>query len=197
MKPRVVGVSGSLADDSGTRTTVQHALDAARLTGASTELVDLRVYELPAFDSDDMEAGDAPLITEKLRGADAFVLGTPMYHGSYSSPLKTVLDYAGFDEFEGKTVGLVAVSGGGFPTPALEHLRAVCRALNAWTLPLDVGVPNSHENFADGELQDDAARDRLERLGELVVRYAEVEDYRHAVVEDSMQEPGENAESAP
>jgi len=28
-----------------------------------------------------------------------------MYHGSYSSTLKTALDYCGFEEFEDKTVG--------------------------------------------------------------------------------------------
>jgi len=100
-----------------------------------------------------------------------------MYHGSYSSPLKTALDYSGFDEFEGKTVGLVAVSGGGFPTPALEHLRSVVRALNAWTVPLEVGAPNSHETFEDGGVSDGELRDRLEELGTEVVRYAGVNEY--------------------
>ena len=32
--------------------------------------------------------------------AVAVVLGTPMYHGSYASALKTALDYCGFDEFK-------------------------------------------------------------------------------------------------
>ena len=108
------------------------------------------------------------------------LLGTPVYHGSFSSPLKTALDYSGFDEFEGTTVGLLAVSGGGFPTPALSGLRTVTRALDAWTLPLQVGVPNSGERFADGELVDDALRERVRRLGAELVRYAGVERYPEA-----------------
>lgn len=177
-KPHVVAVSGSLADNSGTRTSLRRAISGARSRGATAELIDLREYELPTFDSDEGEAGDAPELKRKLRGADAVILGTPMYHGSYSSPLKTALDYAGFEEFEGKTVGLVAVSGGGFPTPALEHLRSVVRALNAWTVPLEVGVPNSHETLQENGIADEELRDRLEELGTEVVRYAGVEEYR-------------------
>lgn len=176
-KPHVVAVSGSLADDSGTRTALRRALSGARSRGATAELIDLREYELPTFDSDDGDRGDASKLKRKLREADAVLLGTPMYHGSYSSPLKTALDYSGFEEFEGKTVGLVAVSGGGFPTPALEHLRSVVRALNAWTVPLEVGVPSSHETFEDGGVADGELRDRLEELGTEVVRYAGVNEY--------------------
>lgn len=173
----VVALCGSLADDSGTRTALRTALDAAREAGARTTLLDLREYDLPAFDADDQDAGDAPALRRRLRAADAVLLGTPMYHGSYSSPLKTALDYSGFDEFEGTTVGLLAVSGGAFPTRALDHLRATVRALDAWTLPLQVGIPNSHEAFEDGALVDDDLDERVRRLGADLVRYAGVEEY--------------------
>jgi NAD(P)H-dependent FMN reductase len=98
-----------------------------------------------------------------------------MYHGSYSSVLKTALDYCGFDEFEDKTVGLLAVAGGGFPVTALDHLRSVCRALNAWVIPHQAVVPNAHARFADRELADDDMRERVETLGERAVQYANIE----------------------
>jgi NAD(P)H-dependent FMN reductase len=173
----VVAISGSLADDSGTRAALGEALSAAERAGARTTLVDLREYDLPTFDADDPDAGDAPELRRRFREADAILLGTPMYHGSFSSPLKTALDYAGFDEFEGTTVGLLAVSGGGFPTPALSGLRTVVRALDAWTLPLQVGIPDSAERFDDGELVDDPLEERVRRLGTELVRYAGVERY--------------------
>lgn len=176
-KPHVVAISGSLSDDSGTRKALKRALSGVRSRGATAELIDLREYELPAFDSDEGDTGDTLRLKRKLRGADSVILGTPMYHGSYSSPLKTALDYAGFEEFEGKTVGLVAVSGGGFPTPALEHLRSVIRALAGWTVPLEVGVPNSHENFGDDGVTDKDLRGRLEELGTEMVRYAGINEY--------------------
>ena len=173
----VVAVCGSLAAESVTRVALREVLTAAEHAGAETTLVDLREYEFPTFDADDQDAGDAPALRAQLRAADAIALGTPMYHGSFSSPLKTALDYSGFDEFEETTVGLLAVSGGAFPTPALEHLRAVVRALDAWPLPLDVAVPNSHEQVADGTLADEALSDRAARLGTELVEYANVAQY--------------------
>jgi NAD(P)H-dependent FMN reductase len=176
----VVAVCGSLAAESVTRVALQETLGAARADGAETTLIDLREYHLPTFNSDRQDAGDAQELRRRLRAADAIVLGTPMYHGSFSSPLKTALDYSGFDEFEDKTVGLVAVSGGSFPTPALEHLRAVMRALDAWPLPLDVAIPNSGTQVEDGTLVDEAIRGRIQRLGTELVEYAHVADHPSA-----------------
>jgi NAD(P)H-dependent FMN reductase len=173
----VVGLVGSLADDSTTRIAVDRALDAATAAGATTELLDLREWDLPVFDADAPDAGDAPELRRRLRAADAVLLGTPMYHGSYASPLKTALDYSGFDEFADTTVGLLAVAGGGFPLPALEHLRETMRALDAWTLPTQVAVPNSHAATADGRLADEDIEERVAELGHALVTYANVAAY--------------------
>jgi len=173
----VVGVVGSLADDSTTRIAVERALDAATAAGATTDLVDLRQLELPIFDSDAPDAGDAPDLRRRLRAADAVLLGTPMYHGSYASPLKTALDYSGFEEFEDATVGLLVVAGGGFPLPALEHLRESMRALNAWTLPTQVAIPNSHAATEAGRLADDDLAERVATLGRELASYANVAAY--------------------
>ncbi|WP_394742827.1 NADPH-dependent FMN reductase [Natronococcus roseus] len=172
---RVVAIAGSLREESYTRPALRHALDAAEAAGASTELVDLRELEIPLFDADDDEAGDASELARRVREADAILLGTPMYHGSYSSVLKTALDYCGFDEFENKTVGLLAVSGGSFPIGALDHLRVVCRALDAWVLPHQAAVPNAHSRFEDRELIDEDVRQRVETLGTRAVQFANIE----------------------
>lgn len=173
----VVALCGSLRDDSETRIALRTALEAAETMGARTTLIDLRTYDLPLLDSDDTPPPDVESLRRTVRTADAVLLGTPMYHGSYSSPLKTALDYCGFDEFEGKTVGLLAVSGDGSPTPALEHLRSVCRTLRAWTLPGEVGISNSRSTFTDGEIADSNRSERVRRLGERIVMYTDVERY--------------------
>ncbi|MCU4754031.1 NAD(P)H-dependent oxidoreductase [Halobacteria archaeon AArc-curdl1] len=173
----VVAVCGSLREESFTRTTLERALEAADDVGAETDLLDLREFDLPLFDGDvDREAaGDAAELARVLREADAIILGSPMYHGSYSSPLKTALDYCGFEEFEDKTVGLVGVAGGSFPVTTLEHLRSVCRALNAWVLPHQVAVPQASNAIEDGTFVDGKLEDRVATLGRRVVQYAAIE----------------------
>ncbi|RQG86155.1 NADPH-dependent oxidoreductase [Natrarchaeobius halalkaliphilus] len=173
----VVALCGSLRGDSVTRTALEQTLEAAADLGANTELIDLRDYDLPVFDADrDREdAGDAERLADRMRRADAIVLGSPMYHGSYSSPLKTALDYCGFDEFEDTTVGLLAVSGGAFPVTALEHMRSVCRALNAWVIPHEAAVSNSNSVLEDGEFADSTLEKRIRTLGQRAVQYATIE----------------------
>lgn len=173
--PAVVALCGSLRDESYTRIASRHALEGAVTVGAETELVDLRAFELPVFDADNKDAGDAPVLRTKLRKADSVVLASPMYHGSFSAPLKNALDYSGFDEFEDKTVGLLGVSGGSFPITTLEHLRSVCRSLDAWVIPYQAAVPNSHSQFEDGEFANSDIADRVRTLGKRAVQYASIE----------------------
>jgi len=175
----VVGVCGSLRDASVSRIALRRALDEAADLGADTDLVDLRELDLPVFDPDRDDPGDAAALTARVRAADAVVLATPMYHGSYASPLKTAIDYCGFDEFEGKTVGLLAVAGGSFPITALDHLRSVLRALDAWVLPYQAAVPNASSRVEGGELADENLEQRVATLGERVVRYANIEPEPH------------------
>jgi NAD(P)H-dependent FMN reductase len=173
----IVALCGSQRDGSHTRQALERALAAAEAEGATTDLVDLTALDLPVFDPDRSDAGDATELRRRVRNADGVLLGSPMYHGSYSSVLKTALDYCGFDEFEETTVGLLVVSGGGFPTPALEHLRSVSRALDAWVLPHQVAIPNAHSIFEDGHLTDEDLLERIETLGSDLVEYAGVESY--------------------
>lgn len=174
--PHVIGISGSLRDDSGTRIAVQRALDAAAAAGASVEHIDLREWDLPLFDPDASEAksGDGPELAARVREADAMVLGTPVYHGTIASPLKTALDYCSIDDVERTTVGILAVAGGGFPTPTLQHLRASVLELKGWPLPQDVAIPDSWAAFEDGGIADGDIADRVEELGSDIVAYAGV-----------------------
>jgi NAD(P)H-dependent FMN reductase len=173
----IVALCGSQRDGSRTRHALEKALRAAESKGATTELVDLTTVDLPVFDPDQSDAGDAAELRQLVRRADGVLLGSPVYHGSYSSVLKTAIDYCAFDEFEGTTVGLLVVAGGGFPTSALEHLRSVARTLNAWVLPHQVAIPDAHRTFEAGELTDEALVERVETLGTDLVDYAGVESY--------------------
>jgi len=76
-------------------------------------------------------------------------------------------------------VGLLAVAGGGFPITALEHLRTVCRALNAWVVPHQAAIPRASAAFEgdadDWRFVDESVADRVAVLGERAVEYATIE----------------------
>ena len=166
--PSVVAISGSLRETSTTCLALEHALDGAEEVGAATELIDLREWDLPLFDPDDRDRGDAAALRQVVGDADAVLLGTPVYHGMVSSTLKNAFDYLGKDEFEHTTVGLLATAGGGSYAPTLEHLRTGVRTIHGWALPHEVGIRGAYDAFDDdGEFVDPALEERVRKLGRM------------------------------
>lgn len=81
--------------------------------------------------------------------------------------LKNALDLMGFEEFEGKMLGLIGVSG------AMHSLRDVGRALHAWVIPEQASVPEAWKVFDEqGRCKDAAMEKRLKEVGRQVVRFA-------------------------
>ena len=174
---RVVGLCGSIRAGSFTRMALERALSGAAETGASTRLIDLRKYSLIFCDGKEDESeypDDVFRLRKDVRDAHGIVLATPEYHGSLSGLLKNAIDLMGFDEFEGKMIGLVGVSGG--PMGALNglnSLRTVGRALHAWVIPDEAAVPNASQAFgANGHALDPGMDKRLKEVGRQVARYA-------------------------
>jgi NAD(P)H-dependent FMN reductase len=169
----VLAVSGSRRAGSNTLTALEHVLDVTADAGAETALLDLGSVDLPLFhpDVDDADAGEAAALLDRVRAADAVVLGSPVYHGSYSSTLKNFHDYCSKTEYEDTAVGLVAVAGGGSYGPALEHMRGTVRNVHGWVVPEQVGVRNASSRFRGG-VPDDIA-DRLASMTGQVLRAAD------------------------
>ncbi|NEU55386.1 NADPH-dependent FMN reductase [Halorussus sp. MSC15.2] len=170
--PVVVALSGSMRDGSYTRVALKHVLDAAEERGAETELLDVREYDLPVFDPDEDEPPEATELKRKIREADSVILGSPVYHGSYSSAFRNVHDYCGFDEYEDTTVGLLATAGGGSFASTLDHMRITARGVHAWVLPHQVGIRSARNKIEDGEIIDEDIEERVRKLGQQAVEYA-------------------------
>ena len=174
---RVVGISGSLRPNSYTRLAVQIALRGATELGAEAHLLDLRDYGLIFCAGHLDDAGCPPdvlRLRHELRAAQGIILGTPEYHASFSGVLKNALDLMGFEEFEGKMLGLVGVSGGRLGAiNALTSLRMVGHALHAWVIPEQVSVAEAQRAFgADGRLRDPRLEEGLKEVGRQVARFA-------------------------
>ncbi|WP_439028198.1 NADPH-dependent FMN reductase [Haloarchaeobius sp. DT45] len=144
--PTVLAVSGSLRETSYTRTALLHALAAAEAAGAETELLDLREAALPMFDPDEDDQGESEYVLQ-VREADAVILGSPVYHGSYSGALKNFHDFCSFDDYEDTAVGLLTTAGGGSYGPTLEHMRSTVRGVHGHVVPEQVGIRKAYDKF--------------------------------------------------
>jgi NAD(P)H-dependent FMN reductase len=174
---QVAALCGSLRENSFTAAALRIALEGARQFGATTELIDLRDYNLPlhaGVTSSDDSSGDVRKLKRLAKAADALILGTPEYHGSFSGVLKNALDFLTFDEMEGKMIGLIGVSGGAMGAfDALNGLRSVGRALHAWVLPQQVTIAEAYKVFdGEGRISDRDLERRVLTVGSEAARFA-------------------------
>jgi NAD(P)H-dependent FMN reductase len=152
------------------------ALAGAQEKGAAVELVDLRDYGLPFCTGETQDASQntpgVQRLRQSVREASGVILATPNYHGTLSGVLKNALDLMSVQEFEGKVVGLVGVSGGRMGgANTLNTLRAIGRTLHAWVIPWEAWVYDASSAFAaDGSLGDAAIEERLKDVGRKVAR---------------------------
>jgi FMN reductase len=174
---KIVGISGSLRSGSYTTLAVRLALKGAEELECQGKLIDLRDYQLLFCDGKDDESQfpkDVFRLREEVKQAHGIILGTPEYHGGYSGVLKNALDLMGFEEFEGKMLGLLGVSGGAMGAfGAMNSLREVGRALHAWVVPEQASIPQAWQEFDDaGNLKNPKLDERVRQVGRQVARFA-------------------------
>jgi FMN reductase len=175
-KIHIVGLSGSLrpAQTSATWKAVQVVLDGAAEVGARIRMLDLNEYHLTFTDVTQPPPPGVLQLRQDIAQANGIILGTPEYHASFSGVLKHALDWMGFEQFEGKIIGLVGVSGGKMgAVNALNSLRIVCRSLHAWVVPEQASITQAFHQFApDGEPLDPGVRESLRNVGKQVARFS-------------------------
>lgn len=126
---KVLGISGSPRGGGNTTLLLEEALKAVQ-TRCETELVALADYGPPGR----RREGALDEIVQKIRDADALLLGTPSHFGMPSARLKAVLDATWDDAkraaFEGKPGASLAVEaegGGELAAMGLAHFFAAHR----------------------------------------------------------------------
>lgn len=119
--------------------------------GVSSEMLDLRDYPMPFFDSPVSPAYKqepypheaVERFTEKIGEADAFVMVTPEYNHGTSGVLKNALDWV-YNEWNDKPVAFVAYGSAG-GTRAVEQLRL--NAIELEMAPIRVAVHFSGADY--------------------------------------------------
>lgn len=157
-----MAVVGSLNKNSVTRTVVQYAAERLREKGCEVDTFDFQHEALALFNPETAYSSElyAPLRLRVDR-VDAFILGTPDYHGCISSALKNFLDHF-WQEFAGKLFATIVASYDKGLT-VTDQLRTVARQCYAWSLPYGVSFADK-EDIKDGTIVSDNLRNRLEMM---------------------------------
>lgn len=165
MSHRIVGLAGSLNAPSKTRALVEEATArAARRFGATASVHDLSDLQPSLGQAASLEDLDpeATAVVHSLITADALILGTPVYKGSYTGLFKHLFDLIDPAALAGKPILLTATGGGDKHALIVEHqLRPLFAFFEAATLP--TAVYASGADYAEGRLTGAGLLARLDR----------------------------------
>jgi chromate reductase, NAD(P)H dehydrogenase (quinone) len=169
---RVLGISGSLRQDSHNRRLLRAAAD---LLPPEAELVWFEGLKgIPPFDEDDEEE-PALAVTrwrDAVTEADALLFATPEYNSSIPGQLKNAIDWASRPvasaALRNKPVAVIGASTGMFGAVwAQAELRKALAAAGARVIDRELPVALADDAFTDqGALVD---RDQTLELGEILV----------------------------
>lgn len=191
-KVKIVGLGGSLDGSSSSLAALKIALDAARTSGAETELLDLHELRLPMFE---FHLADDPVVqrfVENMYAADGHVWSSPLYHGTVSGAFKNAVDWLELlskrepPYLTDKVVGLIGTAGGVQGLQVINTMEFIVRSLRGWTVPLTVPVARAWQAFDDaGRPKEEAVERQLQALGREVARAAIIFRGQHPTTPDA------------
>ncbi len=136
---------------------------------ATAEILDLKEYNFPIFE-DTIKTLQNPSekvldFASKIKGADAIIIVTPEYNGSFPASLKNGIDLL-YDEWHNKPISISTVSAGIFGgAQALVSLQFILWKIGANVVTNMFPVSNIAKTFdAKGNAFDKAATDKLAKV---------------------------------
>ncbi len=153
--PRIQLILGSTREGrAGEQVAQWFAHLAAERDDVEIELVDLREFPLPFFDSPvspKRRIGDDPRIqawAAKVAEADGYIFVTPEYNYGYPAVLKNALDHL-YYQWNDKPVGFVGYGGIAGGIRAVQQLRQVVVELGLAQVRTQVLIPKVFTAFGD------------------------------------------------
>ena len=163
----LVAVVGSVTPPGRLNQAIGLALDLARARpGCSASLVNLADHRVSFADGRPLDqlGDDSARVVGEIGRADAVLLASPVYRGSFTGALKNLLDLTPVEALRDKPVGIVAMGATLHHYLGVDwHLRAVLAWFGALVAPTSVYLDSSH--FKDGKLADASAQSAM---GDLV-----------------------------
>jgi FMN reductase len=175
----VVGVAGNITRPSRTASLVSALLsEIAAAGGAQSRLIELVDIGPDLFQSvvpEPFESFASRRLSPRARSAlqaietaDALVVGTPIYKGSYTGALKHLFDLIPPNALAGKLVLLAATGGTPLHGLIIEHeLRPLFGFFRALTIPASVFALES--DFKDYRVEQPALVERVRRAADELI----------------------------
>lgn len=135
---KVLGISGTIIG-SKPASVVSKILETIKdQTNWEVELLDLAKYNIEFCDGrkNTEYSLDTQTVIKKISEADIYIIGIPIFNGSFPAPFKNVIDLVSPKFFEGKVVGFAAA--GGNPNHYLvveNQLRPIASYLQMYVAP--------------------------------------------------------------
>ncbi len=166
----VLGVSGSLREQSRTALALRLFLNFAAERGAETRMLDLRTLELPLYRPDRAgnSAGELRMSAD-MSWASGVVLASPDYHGSMSGTMKNFLDY-NWEECAGKVFAYICSSHEKGLT-VMDQMRTVVRQCYGWSMPYGVSFDSKVDFDSEHVLKNTKVEARLRMMARDLVTY--------------------------
>ena len=164
---KVLGVAGSMRENSFSLQVLKMVLEEAQKRGAQTRLLALMEAGLPMY-APNASSPALEKVTKDVEWADAFILASPDFHGSISGVLKNFLDHF-YEEFAGKLFGYVVASHEKGLT-VMDQMRTVVRQCYGWSLPYGVSI-SGPQDFAQGKLTNERIEQRIGMMARDIVVY--------------------------
>jgi len=179
MTKHIVLISGSGMPNSHTLSLIEHIAELLNQRNIKTTIWDLQTKPLPLLDAELYEDPNHPSqnvldLNKLIKSSDGVILGTPVYHGSYSGILKNALDNLEGELFNKKPVGLISNAGGAGNLIALEHLRSVVRSLYGYALQTQIATFEDDYSNKNGKyVLNNEIKKRVKRLVEEIIYFAD------------------------
>ncbi|MDB6052924.1 MAG: putative NADPH-dependent reductase [Verrucomicrobiales bacterium] len=159
---KVLAVSGSRNEKSVTRIVIREIAEQLKVPGIQVDVLDFFNEPLELFNPDTAYSSPLfPALKKRVEEADVLILGTPDYHGSISSALKSFLDHF-WHEFAGKLFASVVASNEKGLT-VTDQIRTVARQCYAWTMPYGISFAEK-EDIQSGVVSSDSLKRRVAML---------------------------------
>lgn len=179
-RPLIVGIGGTLKENSSSENASRMLLRYAREMGAETQMFASTDLVLPSYDPG-MTFRDprAVKLISALRQANGIVLSSPSYHGGISGLIKNALDYTedmkadARPYFAGRPVACISCGAGDQgANMTLTSLRMTVHALRGWPTSMGAAINTAPAVFdAQGECINEKVAILLRVMAEQLMRF--------------------------